>query len=277
MLIWLFLRPTCLATGRLSSVCATFPCSFGRMKLRVRFLPSLLLFILSLAARTVIRASGIADNSIAAFSSFSNSSWVKTLDRSLENINSGRQRLQFALHETLEISTLSASGHSGPVARALRYRRGYDAFSRLWYADEGPALSALIKTRFTSLILKCSSGRAAIKRSLRSCVKLASLSSPGAPSSADLSRCLGESRCLPGACSWQRTSRDFYPFFCGRWCLEFRSPLSGMFLAVGNSSWLVIARPTRRAARFKPPPSRAATDQLTSRFSLVLYKRTSCW
>ena len=47
----------------------------------------------------------------------------------------------------------------------------------------------------------------------------------------------------------------------------FRSPLSGMFRAVGNSSWSVIARPTRRAAPFKPPTSRAATDQLTSRFS----------
>ena len=53
----------------------------------------------------------------------------------------------------------------------------------------------------------------------------------------------------------------------------FRSPLSRMFLA----SWSVIARPTRRAAPFKPPTGHAATDQLTSRFSAVLHKRTSCW
>ena len=40
-----------------------------------------------------------------------------------------------------------------------------------------------------------------------------------------------------------------------------------MSLAVGNSSWSIIARPTRHAAPFKPPAGRAATDQLTSRFS----------
>ena len=56
----------------------------------------------------------------------------------------------------------------------------------------------------------------------------------------------------------------------------FRSPLSGMFLAVSNSSWSVIARTTRRAAPFKLPTSRAATE-LTSRFSPLLHKRPSWW
>ena len=76
----------------------------------------------------------------------------------------------------------------------------------------------------------------------------------------------------------------FTLFLCGRCCPSSaptvsvsRSQLSGMFLAVGESSRSVIAKPTRRAAPFKPPTSRVATDQLTSRFSLVLYKRTSCW
>ena len=85
------------------------------------------------------------------------------------------------------------------------------------------------------------------------------------------------------------------PFCCGRCCPSsvsslvikasiprrflsaFCSSLSGMFRALGNSSWSVIARPTRRAAPLSPPTSRAATDQLTSRFSPVLYRRTSCW
>ena len=57
----------------------------------------------------------------------------------------------------------------------------------------------------------------------------------------------------------------------------FHYPLSGMFLAVGNSSWSVFARPTRRAAPLWPPTSAVATDMFISRCSLVLHMRTSCW
>ena len=57
----------------------------------------------------------------------------------------------------------------------------------------------------------------------------------------------------------------------------FFSPLLRMSLAVGNTSWSVIATPTRHAAPFKPPTGRAATDPLTSRFSPVMGRRTSCW
>ena len=62
-----------------------------------------------------------------------------------------------------------------------------------------------------------------------------------------------------------------------RFLSAFRSPLPGMFLAVGNSSQSIIATPTRGAALLKPPTSRAATDQLTSRFSPLLYQRPSWW
>ena len=90
------------------------------------------------------------------------------------------------------------------VARALRYRRRYEVFSRLCHADEDPALSFLSRRQcpsdsrcslirnpgkispklFASLIPKCLSGNAAVNRSLHSCVKLAFLMSiqPGTSS-----------------------------------------------------------------------------------------------
>ena len=80
MSVWLFLRPTCLALGL-----RHFPLPNPENETAGSPWPSLLPFIWSLAARTVINASGTADNSIAAFSSFADSSWVETLDRSLEN------------------------------------------------------------------------------------------------------------------------------------------------------------------------------------------------
>ena len=85
------------------------------------------------------------------------------------------------------------------------------------------------------------------------------------------------------------------PFFSGRCCPSsvsslavkasmhrrflsaFRSPMSGTFLAVGNSTWSAITRPNRRAASFNPPTSRAATDQLTCTGELLAGNRASHW
>ena len=53
---------------------------------------------LSPAARTVTNASGTPDNSIAAFSSFEDSSWVLTLDRSLGNRTLARVAWKFVLY-----------------------------------------------------------------------------------------------------------------------------------------------------------------------------------
>ena len=90
---------------------------------------SLLPFILSRAARMVTNVSGTEDSSIAAFSNYEDSSWVKTLERSLgkssipaDNASSSfRTKLwRSAEFTSVSSSTLSVSAHSWPSARALR-------------------------------------------------------------------------------------------------------------------------------------------------------------
>ena len=90
---------------------------------------------------------------------------------------------------------------------------------------------------------------------------------------ADLSHCRVES-VFSGACSWQRASRgfDFFSMVIAAQALSRAWPSR---LRCSKQQPVVSHR--RRAAPFKPPTSRAATDQLTSRFSLVTYKRNSCW
>ena len=96
-----------------------------------------------------------------------------------------------------------------PVRQTLGFQR---------CAAQGKSLS---KTLFTSLILKCSSGRAAIRRSLRSCVKPAFLISIQPGTSSIVSKFISLSwRVLivlleprdvvsvsAEVCSWRRTSR----------------------------------------------------------------------
>ena len=79
-------------------------------------------------------------------------------------------------------------------------------------------------------------------------------------------------RCCPSSVSSLAIKASMHR----RFLFAFRFWLSGMFLAVGNFSWSAIARPIRRAAPFNPTTSRAATHQLTLRFSPGLHKRTSC-
>ena len=140
---------------------------------------------------------------------------------------------------------------------------------------------SLTKKRFTSLISKCSSGSAAsllcqahfahqhpawhivnrqqidliVMESLEALLKSRdTVRDTLAPFSLELVR--GDEHL-----------ETFTIFLCGRCCpssaptvsVSLRFPLLGMFLAVGDSSWSVIARPTRRAAPFKPPTSRVAT------------------
>ena len=158
---------------------------------------------------------------------------------------------------------------------------------------------SLTKTRFTSLISKCSSGSAAsllcqariahqhpawhiVNRQQVARIVMESLDALLKPRDAVRDTLAPFSLELVRGDEHLET---FTLFLCGRCCpssaptvsVSLRSPSSGMFLAAGDSSRTVIAKPTRRAAPFKPPTSRVATDQLTSRFSLVLYKRTSCW
>ena len=121
---------------------------------------------------------------------------------------------------------------------------------------------------------------------------------------ADLSICLGESRGPPrtsrcsqharptffGACAWRSTFRRFHPSSVvvsvqalprawpqclDGFCLSFVPTVKGCFSRW--ASWSAIARPTRRAAPQATSQSRSAIDQLTSRLSPVLHKRTSCW
>ena len=242
-------------------------------------------------------------------------------------VNSSWQRFQFTPHKTLEICRIhigfiinticvcplvtSREGTAvttwvrrlfsslirwrGPVWSFLD-RREYPSDSRCSLMCSSG--NSLTKTRFTSLIAKCLSANAAIKRSRRSCVKLAFLISiqPGTssivtrfmslywrvliPSSNLVTQSVMHSpRFLWSLFETKYISR-LSPFFCGRCCPSsasslvikasmprrflsaLRSKLSVMLRAVGSNSWSVIARPTRRAAPLRPPTSRAATDEL---------------
>ena len=167
-----------------------------------------------------------------------------------------------------------------PGGSALRYRRGsahhaWSVFgpsaSRCWLMCN--ARKSLTKTRFP-LILKCSSGRAAINLSLRSWVNSASTLAHPRPSVSW--------RVLTPSSHLVMLSATRSPHFL--WSMFEAKNLSTLstFSVVPGVQALPQAWPsrlqcldvvclpsTRRAAPFKLPTSRAATE-LTSRFSPLL-------